>query len=824
MQTLSNLKTLSLEEKVLLSWDPVPGADRYQVFFADACHPGMQYRKIGETAAPACGNAAGASVTFEAPLTTHVPYWFTVKALRCGEVTAEGGPVRSEIKKKFHPYYEKLGRGLAAARTEGGIYLSWRMLREEVKGFCETGLTGTDYAVCRNGKRIALVTDSTNYLDPEGTMDDSYTVIPVCADGTEGKECAPVRAFRSGKNYIDLPLHRPADGVTPDGKPFTYRANDMSVGDADGDGEYEYYLKWDPSNSRDVSQKGYTGRCIIDCYKLSGRLLWRLDLGPNIRAGAHYTQFIVMDFNLDGKAEMAVKTAPGTKMIRYAEDGSVLSEAYVTLPESDRAAGVTDSDNYVCSAEDYRRHLTEVFMGWQDHPEVKNGHWPDTLEECFGIPVKYSYPLSRQDAEALTDYFLDVYAPSRSPRNELRSFEGFVYSGPEYLTMFAGDGTELETIPWKFGRVDDGLMWGDYAMPRIEPCNRVDRFLAGAAYLDGERPYLIESRGYYTRATIAVYDFFGNHFHEVFSVDSGFPVLHNPFRDHPHIMDGPDPVYGMFAGQGNHSLSTADVDFDGRQEIVYGAAVIDHDGSLLYSSYGNLPDGRRAKLGHGDSFHVAKIDPDRTGLQIFNVFEGAKEAPYGYALRDAATGKTFFGVYAEEDLGRCMIGKICPGVRGWQVWADDKVYDCRGNLLDVKAPGTNQGIRWAGDLTTQVTDFPDYLEAKDRQRGVVNDLIHGIMLDPEDTLTNNWTKGNPCLVADVFGDYRENLLLRRTDSSAIRIYLSTELTHHKMFTWMQDLQYRSSVAWQNDCYNQTGYPSFYYGTDMDWSEVLPELM
>ena len=165
---------------------------------------------------------------------------------------------------------------------------------------------------------------------------------------------------------------------------------------------------------------------------------------------------------------------------------------------------------------------------------------------------------------------------------------------------------------------------------------------------------------------------------------------------------------------------------------------------------------------------MAKIDPDRTGFQIFNVFEGAKAAPYGYALRDAANGKVFFGEYAEEDLGRCMIGKIDPNVRGWQVWADDKTYDCRGNVLDVPLLGTNQGIRWAGDLTTQVIDFSNYMKVKS-QRGVVNDNVHGIMLDPQGTRTNNGTKGNPCLVADVLGDYRENLLLRLEDESAVRI-------------------------------------------------------
>ena len=855
MSTIKATIKEALEDRLVLAWESVEGADVYRVEWADADHPGMRFLTLKET--------GDCSMTVHK--STHRPLYFRVKAFLKGaqQPFASSDTVKSPVVKHFSPRLEKLGRGLAAVHRNDGIFLSWRLLLPEVTGWNESGMTGADFAVYKNGARIARVADSTNYLDQDGTMEDSYAVAKIF-DGVEEQPCAPVKAWRSGSNFLDIPLKRPEGGVTPAGEAFEYHANDMSVGDVDGDGEYEYFLKWDPSNSKDVSQKGYTGRCIIDCYKLDGRLLWRLDMGPNIRAGAHYTQFIVMDFNLDGKAEMAVKTAPGTKMTRFNPDGSVESEAYITMPAEDLKAGFSHADNYVCSAADYRENLVQTFLNWEEHPEVVNGNWPKRPEACFGVSMeevlaanRLSCPAdgaeaggrasgcsessgheakaqrekenrscaesvkekeNRDCAEALADYFIHTWAPSRSPRNDLTNFEGFIFKGPEYLTMFSGDGRELQTIPYPFPRLDDGLMWGDYSMKRIEPCNRVDRFLAGAAYLDGERPYLIMSRGYYTRATIAVYSFFENRFEKTFFVDSGFPVMRNPFDDNPHENEGRDPVYGSFAGQGNHSLSTADVDGDGKQEIVYGAAVIDDDGSLLYSSYGNLPDGRRAKLGHGDSFHVAKIDPDYPGFQIFNVFEGAKAAPYGYALRDAATGEVFFGEYAEEDLGRCMIGKICPEVRGWQVWCDNIVYDCHGNILPVKAPGTNQGIRFAADLTTQVTDFADMQPGG---RGVVNDPVHGVLLDPEGTLTNNYTKGNPCLVADVLGDFRENLLLRLADDSAIRLYISDEVTHHKLFTLMHDLQYRSSIAWQNNCYNQTGYPSFYYGPDMDFGEVLP---
>lgn len=797
------------DDSVKIAWETVEGTDCYKVYWSDVDNDTVVYREMTEIS----GDSEKCYVLQKA---THVPHYLRVAACKAGEVIAVSEVLKTPIQKVFHRQLEKINRGLQAVAVKNGVFLSWRLFVDEVQGYSATGLTGTDFKVYRNGQEIALVTDSTNYLDAEGKKEDSYKVAPVC-NGVEGE--ASNAATPWDKQYLDIPLQRPEGGVTPAGEAYEYNANDMSIGDIDGDGEYEYFVKWDPTNSHDVSHRGYTGKCFIDCYKLDGQLLWRLDMGVNIRAGAHYTQFMVYDFNGDGKAEMAVKTAPGTKMTFYKADGTIEKEAFITMPEEDLQAGVTHESNFVCSAEDYRQHLAKVFETWAEHPEVVRGQWPTTLEECFHIEPKYSYPLSHEDALELTDYYIKEFAPSLSGKNQLEQFEGFIYEGPEYLTMFAGDGGELQTIPFKFGRVDDGLMWGDYALPRVEPCNRVDRFLSGVAYLDGERPYLLICRGYYTRTTIVAYDFFENQFNEYFSIDSGFVPMKNPFYDRSiHDIMGTDPVYGILAGQGNHSLSTADVDGDGCMEIIYGGAVIDHDGSILYSSYDYRPDGVYAKLGHGDSMHVAKIDPDRPGLQIFNVFEGGAAVPYGYALRDAETGEALFGEYATKDLGRCMIGKIDNSVRGWQVWVND-TYDCKGNKLDVNLLGTNQGIRWAADLTTQVTDGVDYVH--NVHRGIINDNIHGIMLEPEGTMTNNGTKGNPALVADIFGDFREELLLRTEDSSAIRIYMNTDITEHKLFTLLHDTQYRCSVAWQNNCYNQTGYTSFYYGSDMDFKDVLP---
>jgi hypothetical protein len=724
---------------------------------------------------------------------------------------------------------EHLDRGLVAASTGEGVFLSWRLLAHEVTGHTTTGLTGSDFHVYRDGRRIATVKDSTNYLDRSGTAKAEYRVAAVVR-GKEVDRSAAVSPWSGG--FYDMPLRKPADGVTPAGEAYTYHANDMSVGDVDGDGKYEFVVKWDPSNSKDVSQVGYTGNQYIDTYRLNGTLLYRIDLGVNIRAGAHYTDFLVYDFDGDGRSEMMFKTAPGTKIIRYRPDGSVMSERYITMPKKDLKAGYKNTDDYRLSAAGYYEHVLKMFKGWHTHPEVVAGHWPATLEQAFGTEPKYSYPLSDADARALVDYFMDVYAPSRSSRNQFRKFEGFILHGPEYLTVFEGaTGKELQTADYKPARGDDGLLWGDYAMGRLEPGNRVDRFLAGVAYLDGKRPSAIFARGYYTRTTLIAYDWNGQKLAERWYVDSGHVPMTNPFNDGPHGRDGTDPEFKTLTTQGSHTLSVGDVDGDGKQEIIYGGATIDDNGHLLYSSFGTMPPesaqpGVTARVGHGDALHVADIDPNRPGMEIYMVHEGGRYAPYGYAMRDARTGATLFGAYSGVDTGRGMVGDVRPDVPGLETWAamppnsvDQPTWgllSANGQKLDTKVPGTNMSIRWAADMTTQLVHGQ---QTETYEVPTIRDWRRGIVLTATGTSANNWTKGNPSLVADVFGDWREELMVRTVDSSAMRIYLSTEVTNHKLYTLMHDPQYRADVARQQTGYNQPAYTSFYLASDLKWDRV-----
>ncbi len=794
------------DSTVSLSWTNYEGADEYVIYWADKNVENVQYQKVA--------TVTDAAYTFE--MSTHIPHYFKVAAVVGDTEEAVSTTVKSETKKEFTIQLEDLDRGLLATTTSEGVFLSWRLLSDEVTGYSDYGQRGTDFNVYRDGELLDTVETSTNYLDTDGTGASEYYVTAV-VDGEETSDVSDT-AMPWEDSYYDLELQTPADGVTPAGDSYTYSANDMSVGDVTGDGKYEFIVKWDPSNSKDVSQVGYTGNTYIDTYKFDGTLLHRMDLGVNIRSGAHYTQFLVYDFDGNGKAEIMFKTAPGTKVMNFDGNGEIESEEYITMPDEDIDAGYSNEDDYRKNADDYYDHLVNVFMNWHEHEEVTAGNWPETLEEALGTDVEYDYPLSREDAESLVDYFMDVYAPSRSSNNDLRNFEGFILDGPEYLTIFNGEtGAELETIKYEPARGDDGLMWGDYAYSRIEPGNRVDRFNAGVAYLDGENPSAVFNRGYYTRATFAAYDWDGENLQEVWVADSGHVPMNNPFNDTPHGAAGSIEDFARLAGQGNHQISTADVDGDGKHEIIHGGATLDHDGTLLYSSMADLPEGSGAPgenviFGHGDALHVSDINPDRPGLEIWSVFEASAWAPYGKALRDAATGEVIHGEYTGNDEGRGMIGDVVRGERGLETW-NRNLKAADGKVISSNTPGTNMNIKWDSDMTTQL------INGSGNATPTIDDWENGRLLTADGTRTNNGTKGNPSLVADVFGDWREELLVRTEDSSAIRIYTNTEVTDRKMYTLMHDIQYRTGIAWQNGSYNQPAYPSFYFASDIDWDFV-----
>ena len=192
---------------------------------------------------------------------------------------------------------EALDRGISAVSTGSGMLVSWRYLANDA--------ADAVFKLYRDGSLIYTSNsgDATCYLDAGGNTSSQYKVEYLVNDTVKSSEACKLI---SGGNYLQLPL------TPPTGSGCTYSPNDCSVGDVDGDGQYEIFLKWDPSNSQDNSKSGTTGKVYIDCLKLDGTRLWRVDLGINIRAGAHYTQMMVGDFDGDGFSELICKTSDGT--------------------------------------------------------------------------------------------------------------------------------------------------------------------------------------------------------------------------------------------------------------------------------------------------------------------------------------------------------------------------------------------------------------------------------------------------------------------------------------------------------------------------------
>ena len=636
-----------------------------------------------------------------------------VAAMAIGVVLLIAGPASAQR------YMEKLDRGLVAVKSGSGYFLSWRLFGTDPQD------TTFGFNVYRGTTKLnsAVITDSTNYTDSAGGSG-TYTVKAV-TNGVEGETSAPALVIDSG--YVNIPLKPPAAGSSH-GSSYTETANDASIGDLDGDGQYEIVLKWDPSNSKDNASQGYTGPTYLDGYKLDGTQLWRISLGQNIRSGAHYTQFMVYDLDGDGSAEVACKTAPGTK------DGT---------------------GNY-----------------------LKTG------------------------PAATADHTIDYTSTDTAT-------QGKVITGPEYYTIFSGKtGAELVTVDYKPGRGAEGVFGaiqgiaspaGDLGWGNDSNYNFVDRFLASVAYLDGERPSVIPCRGYYWRSALWALDWRDGKLTERWYFDTA-AVPGAKGKDGKLLQSSQG-----YESQGGHSIRQGDVDGDGFDEIVYGSATIDHDGQGLYST----------GLRHGDALHFSDLDPDRPGLEVWMADEQSSEnGGIVSHFQDATDGTIIWQQTGSGDNGRGCTGPLLANTKGWQMWSGaGGLFDAAQKTVGSVPSSDNFTIWWGADLTRFLlngTSISPYSGG-------------GTGLNASGCTSNNSTKSTPALTADIFGDWREEVVFRTTGNDALRIYTTSTPTTKRLYTLMHDPIYRMSVATENVAYNQPPEPGIYIGPSMTLPETPPKI-
>ena len=589
---------------------------------------------------------------------------------------------------------EKLSRGLIGIPTEDGMYFSWRMTLEDA-----AGLQFDLYRSSGGGAEVKLnkepIDRTSDFLDRtvDYTVDNRWTL-----KATTGEVTTWTRLKGEERNpYLSVPVCKPEDGEIA-GESFTYTANDCSVGDLDGDGEYEIILKWSPSNSKRPPQRGFTGNTYLDAYKMDGTRLWRIDLGPNVRSGAATTNFLVFDFDGDGCAEICCKTGDGTV---------------------------------------------------------------DGLGHRIG----------------------DAQADWRTWDKKSPTY-GKIVNGPEYLTVFEGrTGKELDSkeyIPTRYPLDGWGGVGGNCGNDNTG--GRSDRFTAGVAFLDGKTPSPVMVRGWYGRTVVAAWTFT------------------NGALKHTWTFDSAAPGWETYSGMGNHSVTVADFDGDGCDEICVGAMTVDHDGKGLFTT----------GLRHGDALHAGRFIPSRQGMQVFGVHENegdneiVKRTP-AVAMFDGATGEIIWQDGLGQDAGRGVAADIDPRYDGAECWCNIgglRRGDTGEIICNRKPDSCNFTIYWDADPLAELLDHVSI--SKWNWNAESTDLL----LKAEGVVSNNGTKGNPCLSGDILGDWREEVIWPSEDQTELRIYSTTIPAVDRRATWMNDRQYRLAIAWQNVAYNQPPHPSF----------------
>ena len=639
---------------------------------------------------------------------------------------------------------ERMGRGVYAVRqTEKDVMVGWR--------YKSSDPTNIAFNVYANGTKLnaSPIADVTYFKTPWTGRATTYEVRAVVG-GREatfkvsGSWTLPANA---PVGYFDIALTPPPKTKMPDGTAVAHHPCDCSIGDLDGDGEYELVVIWWPDNGADNSSWHKTGDTWLEGVKLDGtnRSLWKINLGPNIRSGSHYVPVMVCDMDGDGTAEVVCRTAEGT----VDGKGRVQGADGVFAPAT--AAAFTDWRATVPGAHIlWARNFTTAFDG-------------ATGAAVDAVPFK---------PDVLSDAKRREEATARA----------------------------------KAGTDKDGIAGDEKAINREwssrNPGNQAFRMLGAVAYLDGVHPSVVLCRGYYSRTCLTAYDLVDKKLKERWFFCSD------------------EPRWWGYGGQGFHNLRVGDVDFDGKDEIVYGHMVVDHDGQGLYTT----------GMGHGDAIHLIQGAPTLRGLQVWTCHEAP---PFGVTLFDAQSGRIRFWTHGPIDTGSCNALDIDPDQPGMELFggAHTGIYSAltgqrymgpKPNPKDNYYGTLRFGIWWRGDLTRSAYSGGSVIKGYSvKGRALVDkeDLDARPEGAEPNVHSNHGTKGCPCLVADLFGDWREEILLTRRDNRAIRVYLSPHDTPYRFHTFLEDPVYRISVLTQNNGYNVPTDPGFYFGPDLKGHKI-----
>ena len=356
----------------------------------------------------------------------------------------------------------------------------------------------------------------------------------------------------------------------------------------------------------------------------------------------------------------------------------------------------------------------------------------------------------------------------------------FVTTDGEYLVYMDGKtGKPYQCLPYPLKRLESGetdfnKAWGDgYG-------HRASKHFFGAPYFDGRKPSIFLARGIYTRHKMIAYD-----------VDPATHELKERWRWFNNSN-------GPWKGQGYHNYAVADVDMDGRDEIVFGSMVIDDNGKGLSTT----------GLGHGDAEHVGDLNPYVHGLEIYACLE---DNP-GNNYRDATTSKIYHRFVAGRDDGRSMAGNFTnsfPGGLGCSA-REGAISTVTGEAvsgLDATGVNTNFRIYWDGDLCEETFN---YLNGKNTEGCIAKYGSWTPIYTCTGSMTNNDTKGTPCYQGDILGDWREEIIMR-TAAGNIRIYSTPKETKWRNYTLWHDHQYRNAMVWQMCGYNQPPHVSYFLG-------------